>query len=165
MEIKVIRSARRRRTVSARLVNDLLVVSAPSTLPQERLEKIVTSFKLKFERKKIKEELEKKQDLPNLANFLNGKYFGNKLKIESIEYVTTQNSKFGCCYYRTGRIRISHKIGGMPKWVRRYVVMHEMAHLIEPNHKRAFWDIVSRYKLTERARGYLMAAGVVFSSV
>jgi hypothetical protein len=51
----------------------------------------------------------------------------------------------------------------MPEWVRKYVVIHEMAHLVEPNHSRAFWDIVSRYKLAERARGYLMAAGVGFS--
>ena len=51
----------------------------------------------------------------------------------------------------------------MPEWVRRYVLIHEMAHLIEPNHSRAFWDIVSRYKLTERARGYLMAVGRVIN--
>jgi predicted metal-dependent hydrolase len=34
-----------------------------------------------------------------------------------------------------------------------------MAHLIEPNHGPAFWDIVSRYELAERAKGYLMALG------
>jgi predicted metal-dependent hydrolase len=47
----------------------------------------------------------------------------------------------------------------MPDWVRDYVLIHEMAHLIEPNHSKSFWDIVSRYELAERARGYLMAAG------
>jgi len=104
--------------------------------------------------------LDKEQNLLDLANALNEKYFGNKIKLESIEYVTTQNSRFGCCNYRTSRIRISHKIGLMPRWVRKYVVIHEMAHLVEPNHSKAFWDIVSRYRLTERARGYLMAASL-----
>lgn len=158
MEVKIIRSKKRRRTVSARLDNGLLLVSAPLMLSQERLDKIVTGFKLKFERKKLKESLNKEQNLLDLANALNEKYFGNRLKLESIEYVTTQNSKFGCCNYRTAKIRISHKIGLMPEWVRKYVLIHELAHLIEPNHSKAFWDIVSRYKLSERARGYLMAA-------
>ncbi len=154
------RSSRRFRTISGRVVKDILVVHAPATLSQERLEKIIDKFKLKFERKKLKEELDKKQDLARSAARINEKYFSNKLRINSIEYVTDQNSKFGCCNYQTANIRISHKVGPMPEWVRDYVVMHEMAHLIEPNHSKLFWSIVSRYKLAERARGYLMAAGV-----
>ncbi len=159
MEIKVIRSSRRLRTVSARLVRGELRINAPAMLSEERLEKIVSHFKAKFESKKIKADLDKQQNLSEIANRLNEKYFGNEIKVNSIEYVTTQNSRFGCCNYQTAEIRISHKIGLMPKWVRDYVIIHEMAHLIEPSHNRAFWDIVSRYKLSERARGFLMAAG------
>ena len=158
MEVKIIRSRRRKRSVSARLVNDLLLVNAPLLISPERLDKIISGFKLKFERRKLKTELDKEKNLWDLAKELNGRYFENKLKIESIEYATNQNSRFGCCNYRAAKIRISHKIGLMPKWVRKYVLIHEMAHLIHPNHSRAFWDIVWRYRLTERARGYLMAA-------
>ena len=161
MEVKIIRSSRRLRTISARVVKDILVVRAPAVLSRERLENIIDKFKLKFERKRLKEELDREQALGFIAARINDKYFGNKLKIGSIEYVTGQNSKFGCCNYHTRDIRISHKVGLMPEWVRDYVVMHEMAHLIEPNHSKLFWDIVSRYKLAERARGYLMAAGIV----
>lgn len=160
MEIKIIRSSRRLRTVSARLVKDTLLVRAPLMLSEQRLDKVVSGFKLKFERKKLKQGLDKNQNLIDIAAKFNEKYFDNKLKINSIEYVIDQNSKFGCCNYRTANIRISHRIGLMPEWVRDYVVIHEMAHLIEPNHSKSFWDIVYRYKLSERARGYLMAAGL-----
>jgi predicted metal-dependent hydrolase len=160
MEVKIIRSRRRRRTISARLVKDQLLVSAPLAFPQERLEKIIADFKVKLEKKRIKRELDRQQSLVDIARKLNEKYFQNKLKINSIEYVTSQNSKFGCCNYRSANIRISHKVGLMPEWVRDYVLVHEMAHLLEPNHSSAFWDLVSRYKLAERARGYLMAAGL-----
>lgn len=160
MEVKIIRSRRRLRTVSARLAHDTLLISAPLVLSQKRLEKIVTAFKTKFQNKKLKEELDKSENLYEVAGRLNKKYFSNKLKINSLEYATGQNCKFGCCNFKDANIRISHKLGLMPKWVRDYVIVHEMAHLIEPNHSKAFWAIVSRYKRTERARGYLMAAGL-----
>jgi predicted metal-dependent hydrolase len=160
MEVKIIRSKRRKRTISARLIKNTLLVSAPLMISRERLDKIVADFKVKFEKKKLKQELDRKQSLIDIARKLNEKYFENKLKINSIEYATDQNSKYGCCNFRDAKIRISHKIGLMPEWVRDYVVIHEMAHLVEPNHSSAFWQIVSRYNLAERARGYLMAAGL-----
>ena len=160
MEVKIIRSLRRKRCVGARLVNNLLLINAPLTLSQERLDKIIEDFKSKFTRRMIKAELDKDKNLMDLASALNKQYFENKLKIKLLEYSTNQNSRFGCCNYRTAEIRISHKVGLMPKWVLRNVLLHEMAHLIQPNHGRAFWEIVGRYRLMERARGYLMAASI-----
>ena len=156
-EVKVHRSRRRKRTVSARLVKDILLVRAPANIPEVRLQKAIGELKSRIERKQLREELNSQENLAERAEEFNREYFGNRLKITSIEYVTGQNSKFGCCNYRTGCIRISHRISAMPKWVRDYLIIHELAHLVEPNHSKAFWDIVNRYKLSERARGYLMA--------
>ena len=160
MEVKIIRSRRRSRTVSARIVKDILVVRAPLAISQGHLERIIADFKIKFKRKKLKDELNKRENLSGMAASLNERYFDNALKISSIEYVTDQRSKFGCCNYTTASIRISHRVSTMPAWVQEYVVLHEMAHLIEPNHSRSFWKIVSRYTLAERARGYLIALGL-----
>ncbi|MEK6733402.1 MAG: metal-dependent hydrolase, partial [Candidatus Omnitrophota bacterium] len=71
MEVKIIRSHRRRRTVSARLVEDTLLVNAPLMLSRMRLDKIIAGFKVKFEKKKLKDELEKKQSLSDIATRLN----------------------------------------------------------------------------------------------
>jgi predicted metal-dependent hydrolase len=159
MEVKVVRSPRRRRTVSARIVKDILLVHAPMTISDRKLEEIVINFKAKFERKRLNQELNRSKNLEEISARLNQKYFDNNLKINSIEYVTNQNCKFGCCNYRDARIRISDKVSVMPQWVKEYVVLHEMAHLIEPNHGKSFWDIVGRYRLAERAKGYLIAVG------
>jgi predicted metal-dependent hydrolase len=57
-------------------------------------------------------------------------------------------------------IRISHQLAPMPRFVLEYVVMHELAHLIEGNHGPKFWKLVNQFPHTERARGYLMAMGL-----
>ncbi|MDP2913469.1 MAG: M48 family metallopeptidase [Candidatus Omnitrophota bacterium] len=129
-------------------------------MPRERLEKIIDNFKVRFERRKLKEELNKMRPLAEIAAKLNERYFSGKLKINSIEYATDQNSRFGCCNRRDATIRVSHRLSRMPEWVRNYVIIHEMAHLVEPNHGPAFWNIVSRYELAERAKGYLIAVGL-----
>jgi len=157
--IKILRSKKRRRTVSARMVKDILIVRAPEYIPERRLQKVIAGLKARIERKQLKEELNKSENLVQRAKGFNLQYFENKLTINSIEYVTDQNSKFGCCNYRTGCIRISQRISAMPQWVRNYVIIHELAHLVVPDHSKAFWEIVYRYKLAERARGYLIAAG------
>jgi len=159
-EIKIIRSDNRRKTISARLVKNTMLVHAPGSISDAELKKIIDKLKRRLHKRKIKNELDKTQGLTIEADRLNKEYFNNKLEIISITYSANQNTIFGSCNYRTKEIRISHQLVQMPYWVRDYVIVHEMAHLIEPNHSKAFWDIVYRYRLTERARGYLMAKGL-----
>lgn len=158
--VKIIRSNKRKKTISARLVGDVMFVYAPVDISDSELEKIIDKLKKRLDKRKFKKELDKTQDLVVRAERLNKEYFNSRLKISSIEYTTNQSRLFGCCNYRTKKIRISHRLVQMPYWVKDYVIIHEMAHLIEPNHSKTFWDIVSRYKLTERARGYLIAKGL-----
>jgi predicted metal-dependent hydrolase len=59
-----------------------------------------------------------------------------------------------------GVIRLSRSLSAFPAWVLDYVIVHELAHLEIPGHGPAFWEIVNRYPLTERARGFLIAKGL-----
>ncbi len=158
-EIKIIRSPKRKRTVSAQLNNGVLSVMAPATISDGNLEKIISRLKKRIINRKLKRDLNVKDDLKEVAEKLNRKFFGGRLKIDSIEYSTNQNSRFGCCNFKTGKILISHRLAKMPDWVRDYVIVHELAHLIIPNHSRAFQELTAKYNLKERAIGYLMAMG------
>ena len=94
------------------------------------------------------------------ARDLNARYFEGKLRWTSIRYVTNQNGRYGSCTPGQGTIRISHRLAEMPLWVLDYVLVHELAHLVEANHGKRFWRLVNHYPLTDRARGYLMAKGM-----
>jgi hypothetical protein len=45
----------------------------------------------------------------------------------------------------------------MPSWVQDYIIIHELAHLLHPDHSKKFWELVDQYKYAERAKGYLIA--------
>ena len=74
--------------------------------------------------------------------------------------MTNQQKRYGSCTPATATIRISTRVAQMPLWVLDYVLVHELAHLLEANHSPRFWELVARYPLSERARGYLIAIGL-----
>lgn len=161
LSVKIIRSSKRKRTISARVVGNELFVYLPTGLPEEEekkwVDKMVSKVKNHTKRGNLADH---NKELIKRVEQLNKQFFGGKLKWNSIEYVTNQNRVNGSCTSKMGTIRISDRLINMPGWVRDYVIIHELAHLIQPNHSGAFWKLVNQYKWTERARGYLMASSL-----
>jgi predicted metal-dependent hydrolase len=160
-QVKIIRSDKRRKTVSAKLEGDVLVIRAPAGISDTELAPMIDSLKKRLARREAKRKAPHTDaDLQKQAQIFNMQYFDSKLKWRSIRYVTNQNKRFGSCTPSTGDIRLSVRLAEMPAFVRDYVIIHELAHLVEANHGKNFWRLVNRYPLTERARGYLMAVGL-----
>src|SRR6476469_1888710 len=154
--IEIIRSPNRTRTASARMVDGTLVVRVPHGISPAEENRLVETLSKRVLHKLSKEE-GKLPDLPKRAADLNRRYFSGKLHVHEIKWVTNQRHRYGSCTPSTATIRISDRLATMPLWVLDYVIVHELAHLIEGNHSPAFWKLVARYPLTERARGYLIA--------
>ena len=157
--IEIIKSTNRTRTASARLIDGTLVVRVPARASADEIQRLVETLLprvLKAERRRTAKEL---PNLKRRAAEINRQYFGGKLAIDKIEirWVTNQQKRYGSCTPSTRTIRISDRVAGMPPWVLDYVIVHELAHLLQANHSPAFWELVARYPLTERARGYLIA--------
>lgn len=159
MEVKIVRSRQRAKTVSARAVDGVFVVQAPAHMSDAELQPVVDKLLARWQRRQQKDSLDDAA-LERRARELNRQYFGGKLQWQSVRWVSNQNSRHGSCTPNQGTIRISHRLATMPAFVRDYVLVHELAHLLEPNHGPRFWRLVNQYPRTERARGYLMAVGL-----
>lgn len=150
-DVRVIRSARRRKTAEARMVGSVLEVRIPgrSTAAEER--ELVEHFRSRFRRSQASEAI----DLERRAAELAERY--DLPAPRSIRWVANQRQRWGSCTPADATIRLSDRMAQFPPWVIDYVIVHELAHLVETNHSRAFWELVNRFPRTERARGYLMA--------
>jgi len=155
MDIKVIRSRRRRRTAAAQLKNGLLEIHLPAWISFSEEQKIVQKFIASFKKKSL-QKVANDKDLKKLADQLNRQFFQGELKY-SICWSKNQKSIQGSCAIKNKTIRISERLKNVPLWVLKGVIIHELAHLLVPNHSKKFWEIANHYPLMERSRGYLIA--------
>ena len=168
--VEVRRSARRRRTVSADLRDGVVVVSIPAhfTAAQERdwVHRMVTKLQSKYQQPARPgngpDDAAPEDGLLQRAAVLSREYLGGRGQPVRIGWVTNQNSRWASATPSRKTIRLSHKLQGMPDWVVDYVILHEMAHLIEPSHNRTFWRLLESYPHTGTAKAFL--SGVAFAA-
>lgn len=154
MEIEVVRSTRRRKTVQARLCGDVLRVMIPATTSRAQEAAYVERMRARFERRETAAAI----DLAARARELAERY-GLPVPAQA-RWVPNQHTRWGSCTPANGSIRISDRIAGFPPWVVDAVVVHELAHLAHPDHGPGWRSLVERYPLTERATGFLIAVGL-----
>jgi predicted metal-dependent hydrolase len=151
LDVLVVRSTRRRKTAEAHLRGSVLEVRIPARFTAHEEQEMVTYFRQRFARRQQVKDL----DLATRAERLCRAH--DLPEPDSIKWVANQAQRWGSCTPAHGSIRLSDRLAGFPDWVIDYVIVHELAHLVELGHTRRFWSIVNRYPLTERARGFLIA--------
>eukprot|EP01037_Dinobryon_pediforme_P012153 gene12153-12239_t len=60
-------------------------------------------------------------------------------------FIQRMKTKWGSCSPRTGNIRLNTELAKKPRTCLDYVVLHELAHLVEPTHSPAFRTILDRH--------------------
>jgi len=155
MEVLIKRSARRRKTIQARMVGGNMEVLAPASISDAVLQGHIEKLRTRLEKRVYPKD---DAHLHERACHLNSKYFRGNLAWNSIQYSSNQERRRGSCNCVARTIRISSKLAKLPQWVEDYVIVHELAHLLEPNHGNRFKALVHRYPLAERAIGFLIAS-------
>lgn len=152
--VQVRRSRRRRRTVTAFREGTTTVVCIPARFSAaEEAEWVATML----ERLRAQDRRRRPgdADLAARAAGLSARYLDGRAQPATVRWVANQTTRWGSCTPADSAIRVSTRLKGVPTWVLDYVLLHELAHLLEPGHGPAFWALLERYPRTERARGYL----------
>ncbi len=158
--VEVRRSARRRRTVTAYREADAIVVLIPARMSRaEEQAQVAEMVRRVLARERRQRAPKGDTDLRERALALSGRHLEPQLGFApapaSVAWVTNQNQRWGSCTPSTGAIRLSARMQTMPSWVVDYVLVHELAHLVEAAHSPRFWALVSGYPGAEKAQGFL----------
>lgn len=155
MNVEVVRSDRRKKTVQARMVGNVLRIAIPGSMTKTEEAHWVEVFRQKMIRRNTAAGVDLIERAGSLA-----RRFGLSQPSE-IVWSDRQQTLWGSCTPAKRTIRISNQVAAFPRWVLDYVIVHELAHLEVPDHSPDFWQLVNRYELSERARGFLLAKGAV----
>jgi predicted metal-dependent hydrolase len=158
--VEVRRSSRRTRTVTAYRERDTIVVLIPQRMSKADERTFVKDMVEKVLAREARASAPRSDDaLASRARELAAIHLAPALdhvpEPTAVSWVTNQQQRWGSCTPSTGVIRMSHRLQSLPAWVVDYVLLHELAHLVEATHSERFWNLVGRYPEAEKAKGYL----------
>ncbi len=147
-----------RKTISISVKDGKITVRAPKGTSKSIIESFITKNKKWVEThiEKEKARIDKFEALSNddikkikkdAKGYLSQRtaYYAN---IMGLKYgritITSAKTRFGSCSSK-GNISYSYRLMLYPELARDYVVVHELAHLVEMNHSKRFYSIIEKY--------------------
>jgi len=158
-EVVVRVSSRRKKTSEATWVGGRIVASVPAHLDSELREQTVDWLVQRLLTRHRLQSVGGHDELFARAMALSDKYRLGA-RPASVRWVTNQTARWGSCSYYSGEIRISHRLRPVPAWVLDSVLVHEMAHLIHPDHSPAFHRLADSFPRHEEAGTFLAGYGL-----
>lgn len=155
-EIEVRRSARRKRTVSARREGDRTIVMVPASMSKRDEARVVAELVAKLDARESRRRIARTDEsLARRAADLAARYVPEAPMPTSVRWVTNQNSRWGSCTPADGTIRLSHRLRDMPEHVVDAVLVHEITHLVVSGHGPSFDAVAGRHPRMAEAMAFL----------
>ena len=152
-EVEVRVSKRRKKTAGAHWEGDRIVVVVPTHLRGAERDDMVDHLTRRLTRHRPHLHASDAQ-LADRARQL-GRTYLDGVEPSSIRWATNQNKRWGSCTLGTREIRISSRLRVAPDWVLDAVIVHELAHLLEPGHTPRFKALEARYPRRTEADVFL----------
>ena len=158
--LELVRSTRRRASATAFVRDGRIVVQLPAGLDPTAESALVARLVDRVSGRQRVEQVGGDAELAARARELADRHLDG-VRPASVAWSSRMRRRWGSCTPAEGTIRISRSLAAFPDWVLDYVLVHELAHLVEPGHGPAFHALVDRYPHAARARGFL--EGVQFA--
>jgi predicted metal-dependent hydrolase len=158
LTVEILRDKRLQKSVRWQVKQDTIQVRAPLHIPPGDLDRMVDDIVERVRKQRTRARHQNDDALEQRARALNRRYFDGELRWHTIRWVGNMARRLGSCTEggaTDGDIRISDRIKQWPDYVVDYIIAHELVHRKYPNHSADFWDYLSRYPHTERARGFI----------
>lgn len=155
--VLVRRSARRRSTVTISRREGDLVIAIPAAFSAREERQWVGRMIDRLVSKESRRPPARRSDaaLLRMAREVSEAHLGGRAHPRSVTWSTRQNQRWGSCTPADGTIRLSHQLREMPEYVVRSVMMHELVHLLVPDHGPQFRALMANYPQAEKAQGFL----------
>lgn len=156
--VEIRRSSRRKKSVSAYRENGKTIVVVPARMAQRDIDSYVQDLVGRLDARDHKtasiDELERRAR-QLVKRYMDHDIIGAHKVPVTIKWVTNQNSRWGSCSPADGNIRLSHRLREMPGYVIDCVLLHELIHLVVPDHSDRFYAYMNRFEDLEKASAYL----------
>jgi len=153
-EFRVIRSSRRKRSISALRQNGIIEIHIPDRMSRKaELEIIPEMIEIVLRREAKNRSSD--QRLNEMAAELLNTYLPDFYERPRSIVWRNMRERWGSCTTSDQTIRISQRLNGAPEYVIACVLFHELIHLRVPGHGEEFATYLNRFPDKDRAEAFL----------
>lgn len=153
-EVRVIKSSRRRRSISAYREHGAIVIQVPARLSNSKIQEVIPEMVEKILSREAREKMSDKALFDRALELLN--QYLPEFRVRPVSVVwRSMNERWGSCTTLDRTIRISDRLNGAPSYVVDYLLVHELIHLEIPDHGGEFEKLLARFEESEMANAYL----------
>ena len=153
-EVRVIKSSRRRRSISAYREHGAIVIQVPARLSNSKIQEVIPEMVEKILSREAREKMSDKALFDRALELLN--QYLPEFRVRPVSVVwRSMNERWGSCTTLDRTIRISDRLNGAPSYVVDYLLIHELIHLEIPDHGGEFEKLLARFEESELANAFL----------